>query len=335
METELVIVLVGVLALAFGAAIGFAVSSSASRQRGPDDRSILVLREQVDKQFSELRRIADAQAARAGGEDRLKAGIEEARRAVEELRVRDEERRGREVEQMDVVRRLSTVLSGGTAKGRAGENVLQEYFADFPPDMLLNGFRVNGKIVEFGLKLPDGRCLPVDSKWSAIAELEALEGCDDPEERSRLAVTMEREVAKRAKEASQYLDPSLTAPVALAAVPDPVYDVLRKAHGEAYRRGVVIVPYSMALPVLLFLYSLVSRYGRAGDVQACLGEIGVVLEGIEQVIETRLTRATTMLQNGNDELRAHVGKARGSIARAGVAPEGFISPETLGLRAVE
>jgi DNA recombination protein RmuC len=325
-------VLVGVFALMTGVAVGLATATW--RKQGPD-RSILVLQEQAEKQFSELRRIADAQASRAGGEDRLKAGIEGARRAVEELRVRDEERRGREVEHMDVVRRLSTVLSGGTAKGRAGENVLQEYFADFPPDMLLNDFRVNGKVVEFGLKLPDGRCLPVDSKWSAIAELEALEATDDPAERSRLAVGMEREVARRAKEVSQYLDPSLTAPVALAAVPDPVYEVLRKAHGEAYRRGVVIVPYSMALPVLLFLYSLVSRYGRAGDVQACLGEIGAVLEGIEQIVETRLTRATTMLQNGNDELRAHVGKARGSIARAGVAPPSFGATEASALRAVE
>lgn len=325
-------VVVGVFALVAGAAVGFAVA--ASKGQGPD-RSVLVLQEQVEKQFSELRRIADSQAARAGGEDRLKAGIEDARRAVEELRVRDEERRGREAEHMDVVRRLSTVLSGGTTKGRAGENVLQEYFADLPPDMLLNDFRVNGKIVEFGLRLPDGRCLPVDSKWSAIAELEALEATDDPVERSRLAVVMEREVAKRAKEVAQYLDPSLTAPVALAAVPDPVYEVLRKAHGEAYRRGVVIVPFSMALPVLLFLYSLVSRYGREGDVQACLGEIASVLEGIEQIVETRLTRATTMLQNGNDELRAHVGKARGSIARAGVAPEIVAAPEASALRAVE
>lgn len=325
-------VLVGVFALVAGVAVGFAVA--ASRRQGPDG-SVLVLQEQVERQFSELRRIADSQAARAGGEDRLKAGIEDARRAVEELRVRDEERRGREAEHMDVVRRLSTVLSGGTSKGRAGENVLQEYFADLPPDMLLNDFRVNGKIVEFGLRLPDGRCLPVDSKWSAIAELEALEATDDPVERSRLAVVMEREVTKRAKEVAQYLDPSLTAPVALAAVPDPVYEVLRKAHGEAYRRGVVIVPYSMALPVLLFLYSLVSRYGRSGDVQACLGEIASVLEGIEQIVETRLTRATTMLQNGNDELRAHVGKARGSIARAGVAPEIVAAPEASALRAVE
>jgi DNA anti-recombination protein RmuC len=69
-----------------------------------------------------------------------------------------------------VVRRLSTVLAGGTSKGRAGENVLREHLAELPPGMLVTDFRVNGRVVEFGLLLPDGRRLPVDSKWSALAE---------------------------------------------------------------------------------------------------------------------------------------------------------------------
>ena len=48
------------------------------------------------------------------------------------------------------------------------------------PGMLVTDLRVNGRVVEFGLLLPDGRRLPVDSKWSALAELEALEAADDP-----------------------------------------------------------------------------------------------------------------------------------------------------------
>jgi len=285
------------------------------------DPAVGELRAQVAAQSAELRRLADAEAAGAGGADRLKQSIDHTLRAVEELRVREEQRRERESESFEVVRRLSTVLAGGTDKGRAGENVLQGYFADLPPDMLVTDFRVNGKVVEFGLRLPDGRCLPVDSKWSAVAELEALESNEDPAERTRLAAIMEREVARRAKEVAQYLDPSLTSPVALAAIPDPVYEVLRKAHTDAYRSGVVIVPYSFALPVLLFLHSLVSRYGRAGDLQACLSDIGSALGNMEQVLENKLTRAATMLQNGNDELRGHIGKARGSIAGAGIGPE--------------
>ena len=73
----------------------------------------------------------------------------------------------------EVIRRLSTVLAGGASKGRAGENVLREHLAQLPPGMLVTDFRVGGKVVEFGLLLPDGRRLPIDSKWTAVAELEA------------------------------------------------------------------------------------------------------------------------------------------------------------------
>jgi hypothetical protein len=37
---------------------------------------------------------------------------------------------------------------------------------------------------------------------------------------------------------------------------------------------------------------------------------------MEDVLENKFARAATMLANGSDELRSHLGKARGSIARA-------------------
>jgi hypothetical protein len=262
-----------------------------------------------------MRRLADGASAGGRAEEVLRGEVAGARQALEALRVRDEERRSREEQDAHVIRRLSTVLAGGSAKGRAGENVLREHLAELPPGMLETDFRVNGKVVEFGLRLPDGRRLPVDSKWSALAELEALEAAADPVERDARARDVERVVAGRAKEVAQYLDPALTAPVAVAAVPDAAYAVLKKAHAEAFAKGVVIVPYSTALPVLLFLYSLASRYGDAGDQQACLAEVAALLDAMEQVLENRFARAATMLTNGADEMRSQLGKARGSVAR--------------------
>ena len=164
--------------------------------------------------------------------------------------------------------------------------------------MLVTDLRVNGRVVEFGLLLPDGRRLPVDSKWSAVAELEALEAADDPTQREALAREVERQVALRAREVAQYLDPSLTAPVAVAAVPDAAYEVLRRAHADAFARGVVIVPYSTALPVLLFLYSLAHRFGDADDARSALEEVVSVLDAMQLVLENKVARAATMVSNG-------------------------------------
>ena len=176
-----------------------------------------------------------------------------------------------------------------------------------------------GKVVEFGLVLPDGRRLPIDSKWTGLAELEALEAADTPVEREACARAVERAVALRAREVAQYLDPALTAPVAVAAIPDAAYGVLKRAHADAFAHGVVVVPYSTALPVVLFLYALVQRFGDAADVSASLAEVGTLLAAMEGVLENKFARAATMLANGSDELRSHLGKARGSIARAHAA----------------
>jgi DNA recombination protein RmuC len=302
-----------VLALAAGLAAGISIAASRGGRREPGAE---VLEGKLDAQGAEIRRLADAARARDAGEERLRADLSAARHAVEALRLRDDERRGREAEHSEVVRRLATVLAGGASKGRAGENVLREHLAELPPGMLVSDFRVNGKVVEYGLLLPDGRRLPVDSKWSALRELEALEAATDPLERDALAREVERVVLNRAKEVCCYLDPALTAPVAVAAIPDAAYAVLRRAHAEAFAKGVVIVPYSTALPVLLFLYALVARYGAAGDIQGCLSELSALLAAVEGVVENKLAKAATMLSNGTDEVRSHLGKARGSIARA-------------------
>ena len=215
-----------------------------------------------------------------------------------------------------MVRRLATVLAGGNTKGRAGEHVLREHLGQLPPSMLASDFRVNGKVVEFGLRLPDGRRLPIDSKWAAVAELEAMEAEEDPDP-ARCLRPEGGEGGGRAGQGGRAVHRhSVTAPVAVAAVPDAAYQVLSRAHTEAFMRGVVIVPYSSALPIIMFLYALVERFGDAADVQAALAEVGTLLDAMDAIVENKFSKAGTMIANGADEFRSNLGKARGSIARA-------------------
>jgi hypothetical protein len=309
-------IVIAVAALVVGAAAGAALMSTRRTAVPADPGAASRLESRLEVQSAELRRLADAAATRDLAGEQLRSGLDGARRALDELTVREQERRTVDAEHRDVIRRLATVLAGGAAKGRAGENVLREHLAQLPPGMLVTDFRVGGKVVEFGLLLPDGRRLPIDSKWTALAELEALAAAKDPVQVDACARALEKAVAGRAREVAQYLDPAVTAPVAVAAIPDAAYVVLRRAHAEAYAKGVVIVPYSSALPIVLFLYSLVQRFGDAADVQSSLAEVGSVLDVLETVVENRFARAGTMITNGADEFRSQLGKARGSIARA-------------------
>ena len=308
--------------------VGFLVGAAlAGRRRGAGDADVAQVGTQLEIHAAELRRIADHAAQRDLTSEQLRQTVEGARRALEELRVREQERRTVDGEQREVVRRLATVLAGGASKGRAGEHILREHLAELPPGMLVTDFRVGGKVVEFGLLLPDGRRLPIDSKWTALAELEALEATTDPVERDACARAVEKAVVARAREVAQYLDPAVTAPVAVAAIPDAAYQVLKRAHADAYAKGVIIVPYSSALAIVLFLYSLVGRYGDAADVQASLAEVVGVFDTLESVVENRFAKAATMLVNGTDEFRSQLGKARASIARAHVARDDGALPD--------
>lgn len=298
--------------------------------------AVALVREAVERRLQaaedEFRRLSDASERQSRGVEEVRQEVGALRRVLDELRVRQEERRAREEEAWSTIHRLSSVLAGGHRSGRAGENVLRESLAHLPPSMVVSDFRVNGRVVELGLLLPDGRALPLDSKWPASRELEALAQATDPGERDRLGRVVERVVVERAREVAGYLDPALTAPVAVAAVPDAAYAVLRRAHADAYRAGVLVVPYSMALPVALFLHAIVSRFGAVGDLEACLAALAAGLDAVEATVENKLARASAMLANGTEELRAQVGKARAALARAregagGPLQEGAPLPE--------
>ncbi|MDP8955982.1 MAG: DNA recombination protein RmuC, partial [Actinomycetota bacterium] len=282
---------------------------------------------------AELRRLGDAGTWREQGDTEMRREVAAFRTALETLSVREEERRVREEQGWSVLHKVAAVLSGARGAGQTGENIVRDALVHLPPSMLDLNFRVNGRVVEFGLVLPDGRRLPVDSKWSAERELQLLAEARDAAERERMVRTIERAVADRAKEVAAYLDPSLTASVGVAAVPDAAYAVLRRAHADAYRHGVLVISYSMALPVVLFLHSLVSRFASVRDVEACLTDLAGVLNAVESTLENKVARASSMLVNGTEELRGQVGKARATLAR-GRQHEEVTEPLPASLRVV-
>ena len=155
---------------------------------------------------------------------------------------------------------------GSSTRGAAGENILARALAQLPPDLLEMNVAFGNKIVEYALRLPGGRYLPIDSKWTSVGVARAP-GRDGraAQERKRLVEQVVRDVRGRIRDMAKYLDPERTLSLGLLAVPDAVYDAAPEAHGEGYREGVLVVPYSLALPYVLALYRLTLRFGCAVD----------------------------------------------------------------------
>ena len=271
----------------------------------------------------------------------LRERLTQTQSVVEGLRSALTARQPVEDEARASLRRLESVIAGSSTRGAAGENILEETLKHLPPEMLQRNVWVGGKVVELALRLPGGKLLPIDSKWVSSAALEQLAepGLDAPR-RAQLTAQVEREVERRVREVSQYIDPATTSPFVLAVIPDAAYDVCRGAIASAHQRHVMVVGYGMALPYLLTLYQLHLQFARSVDMeklQSALIDVERHLDTLESVLENKLQRAVTMLQNAYGEgkqVSARIRASAQSVQVSDGAPE-EISTEPVSLALVD
>jgi hypothetical protein len=217
----------------------------------------------------------------------------------------------------DLLKRLELVIAGSFHRGAAGENILSEVLSILPPGMLERGVRLAGGVVEFAVKLPGGKLIPIDSKWPGAQQLERIAKETDTSRRLQLVRELENQVSAKADEVAQYLDPERTLLLGIAAVPDAVYQLCRNAHTQAYKRGVILLPYSLAIPYVLSMLVLIARFGGALDtsrVSSSLAKIDQTLHQLEESIESHMNRGLTMFENAVQNQRSGVAECRSIVA---------------------
>lgn len=262
----------------------------------------------------------------AGGQTQESQAVEfrqqlnQTQSALEGLRSAVSARQPIEEEARASLKRMESIIAGSSSRGAAGERILEEALRHLPPEMLQRNVWVGGKVVELALRLPGGKLLPMDSKWVSSPALEQLaEPGLDSNRRANLMGQVEREVERRVREVSQYIDPATTTPFALAVIPDAAYDVCRSAIVSAHHRHVMVVGYAMALPYLLTLYQLHLQFARTVDMdklQSALIDIERQVDLLEGILENKLQRSLTVLQNAYTEGRQATANIRASAQGA-------------------
>src|SRR5271157_470681 len=216
----------------------------------------------------------------------------------------------------DSVGRLEMIIAGTQSKGLAGENIVEVVFAKLPIEWQVRNFTVNGKTVEFGLRLPNNLVLPIDSKWPATHLLEQFAAAHDPEEQKRLKGEIERSILQKAKEVGKYIDPDLTMPFGIAVVPDSVFDLSSGVLADVYKLNVVLVSYSMLIPYLMLVLQTALKTMQTVDMQkldAYLQAVQNSIQAMQDELDGRFAKALTMLANSRDDMRAQIGKASSSL----------------------
>ena len=128
----------------------------------------------------------------------------------------------------------------------------------------------------------------------------------------------------------QYIDPSATLAFAVAAVPDPVFNACRRAHLEAYREGVILMPYSMTIPYVLALFRLHLQYARSIDLENLEGYLQQIddnVTALDRLLENSIARGSTMIQNAFNDAKRNVGQMRGALAAMRAVPQSALGEE--------
>jgi DNA recombination protein RmuC len=235
---------------------------------------------------------------------------------LEEVRKRDEMRKEKEKEFFERIKRLDQMLTGTTAKGSSGEEILREAFKKLPPEMIETNFRIGGKVVEFALLLPNGKRLPIDSKWPSSRLILELEKEENVEKKKEIIEEIEKEVMKKIREVKQYIDPDLTWSQAIAAVPDSIYNVCYNVHSFAKKENVLLVPYSWVLPLLLYMYRLHLQYAVSIDFENLKNYLVLIsknLEEMESILENKIYKGNQMISNAYLEYKTKISQIRNFV----------------------
>jgi len=252
----------------------------------------------------------------AAAQQGLRTEITQTRELIAQIQAADQIREKHEREAWDVLKRLETVLAGTKSRGIAGENILGTILAQLPAELRETNLTINNKPVEFALRLPHGRLLPIDSKWPALSQLERLQEAEDPAMRRALADEIQSEVKRKIREVVKYLDPDRTIRLGVLAVPDAVFDLCVEAHVEAFKQGVVIISYTQVIPYLLSLLQVILRFGTEIDtarLSQALTTTADALEKMDNEVDGRLSRTITQLGNSREDLKAHLSRARQGV----------------------
>jgi DNA anti-recombination protein RmuC len=153
--------------------------------------------------------------------------------------------------------RFANILLGPQPKGALGEKILKQQLAQLPHEWIdLNPPYPGGQKVEYALRVPDSRIIPIDSKWTGTEQMDRLGQTTDTEEQNKLKERIAMGVVRRSLEVRKYLDKDRTLGFCIVAVPDAVFEISWGKQAELLAFDIVLVSYSLLIPYILIIVKL-------------------------------------------------------------------------------
>lgn len=165
-----------------------------------------------------------------------------------------------------LIQKHEHILSGAKSKGNLGEQLVGERLADLPIEWYQRDVPFsNGATVEFALRAPNKRWVPIDSQWTATRLLDQLGRATSHSHRNAFRDQAHAEVTKRAKEARKYVDKDCTLGFCIVAVPDPVFDLSVDIQAELTSFDIVLISYSLLVPFILLIVNQYLKTSQSSE----------------------------------------------------------------------
>jgi hypothetical protein len=231
--------------------------------------------------------------------------------STQALKIEEIGKKYEETESM--TRQIHNIMIGSYEKGRSGENYLKNMMSELMKiGLVKQNVHIGGKLVEYGVVFKDGKMLAIDSKVVATKDVELLYDEEIPEdERRKIQTKIKNEMKKKVEEVCKYIDPQVTLPCAIMAVPDSIVGLSSEVVPDAIPLNVLIVGYSAVPQLIVYFIRIHGFYEIEADVAEMKNRIMSIRQEIsrlnEKYFSTKFDKPLITLQNSVQQTKTILG----------------------------
>lgn len=145
------------------------------------------------------------------------------------------------------------ILSGNQSKGALGEQFVEERLSNLPHEWYQRNVILPGGTVEFALRAPNKRWIPIDSQWSNTILINKVEKASTQSQRNSFRAEVHQAINKHALTAQKYVDKEHTLGFCIVAIPDAIFNLCVDIQPDLTSRNIVLISYSLLVPYILII----------------------------------------------------------------------------------
>jgi DNA anti-recombination protein RmuC len=209
---------------------------------------------------------------------------------------------------------MYNIMIGSYEKGKSGENYLRNMMNELMKiGLVRENVPIGTNSVEYCVVFNDGKLLAIDSKVVATQDVDSLlDEKTSEQDRDALRRKIKNALSNKVGEVCKYIDPKITLPCAVMAIPDSLVNLTTEVVPEAVKRNVMIAGYSAVPQLIVYFIRIHGFYAIREDVSELKDRLATVHQEItkldDRFFANRFDRPMAMLTKATSNMRQTVAK---------------------------